>query len=256
MEVYGFGLGVGVACLAGGMIGRAQARRRGITRDDWWRLVTGLMIWGMIGGRLAHVVPHAAYYLANPLEIIRPPIEGYSYYGAILFGALYCGRFARRVHKSFWVVADLLVQPWLFALLITGLIWGVPVVKVGAPSWLVLIVDIVYLSALYVLLGWAGQSQRRIGGFGRMAMTVLAVDALLRLSAGVLFASTLPAAVADQTVNHVVRGVALAIGIAGAAMLGGGVRPAWERSSLSFSRWVGWILGYALLITIKVAIHS
>lgn len=256
MEVYGFGLGVGAACLAGGVIGRTLARRRGISLDEWWRLVTGLMVWGMIGGRLAYVLPHAGYYLAHPVEIVRPPIEGYSYYGAIALGAWYTVRFARRLDRNFGFVADLVAQPWLLALLVGALIWGVPVVKAGAPSGLILAADIVYLTVLYGLLGWIGQMQRLALGSGRLAMLVLAVDSCLRLAAGLIFSPFLPAASDDQTVNHVMRTVAAVVGIAGTIRSGGvTVRFAPEGGPSALSRWLGWILVYFGLIGFKVLTH-
>ena len=227
--------------MAGGVVGRTFARRRGFSPDEWWRLVTGLMVWGMIGGRLIHVMPHANYYLTYPLEIIRPPIEGYSYYGAVLFGIGYAWQFPRRVGKSFWFIADLLALPWLFALLVSRLVWGAPVVKVGAPSWLVLAVDIVYLTVLFVLLAWGAQGQRRTGSYGRLAMIALGVDGLLRLGAGLLFTLFLPATVAGQTINHIARALAFVVGGSIAVLQGGGIRrPVLEETSQPLSRWVGW----------------
>lgn len=255
MEVYGFGLGVGAACLAGGVIGRTLARRRGIAHDEWWRLVTGLMVSGVIGARLAYVLPHAGYYLANPLEIIRPPIEGYSYYGAVFFAMLYTGWFARRIRKGFGFVVDLVALPWLAALVIASLIWGAPVVKVGSPPWLVHLVDTVYLTVVYVLLAWGWQRQRRVGGSGRLAASVLAVDGLLRLVSGLLFALFLPVSVAEQTANHVARAVAAALG--GLYLLQTRRGPnwqAWEGPPPSFSRWLGWLLAYGALLVLKFAV--
>ncbi|HLS90457.1 MAG TPA: prolipoprotein diacylglyceryl transferase family protein [Limnochordia bacterium] len=257
MEIYGFGLGVGAACLAGGVIGRTVARRRGVAPDEWWRLVTGLMISGLIGARLAYIVPHAGYYLLNPLDIVRPPIEGYSYYGALLFGWLYAARFARRIGRSLGFVVDLVALPWLVALVVTAVIWGAPVVKVGSPLWLVFLVDIVYLTVVYALLAWGWQKQRRVDGSGRLAAAVLSVDAALRLVAGLVLGVYLPVPLAEQTANHVTRAVAAALG---AVFLLGTRRrpawPAWEGPPAPFSRWAGWLLAYGALAVIRWAVFS
>ena len=147
--------------------------------------------------------------------------------------------------------------PWLFALLISGLIRGAPVVKVGAPSWLVLAFDIVYVTVIYALLGWGERGQRRMGGDGRLAMIVLAVDGMLRLGAGLFFALFLPAAFAGQSANHVARALAMVAGGLGLALRGGGIyRPAFDLSPRALSRWAGWIVTYVVLIVIKVATHS
>ena len=102
--------------------------------------------------------------------------------------------------------------PWLVALVVTAVIWGAPVVKVGSPLWLVFLVDIVYLTVVYALLAWGWQKQRRVDGSGRLAAAVLSVDAALRLVAGLVLGVYLPVPLAEQTANHVTRAVAAALG--------------------------------------------
>lgn len=254
MEVYSFGLGVGLACLIGGAAGSAHARRRGVGRDDWWRLVTGLMVVGMIGGRLVHVLPDAGYYLAYPYEIIRPPVEGFSYYGAILAGALYVHRFARRRDLGFGQVADLLALPWLVALLFIALLWGAPVAKAGAPAGVRLFFDVLYLTAIYVLLAWVRRQLRRPGGHGRLLVAVLAVDGLLRLISGLVFTLYLPATFDVPAADHISRGIAFAAGAALLWLTRGAATgaPQWEAGRHPISRWKGWLVTYVVLVVIRI----
>src|SRR5690606_41178151 len=93
---------------------------------------------------------------------------------------------------SLGFVVDLVALPWIVALVVTAVIWGAPVVKVGSPLWLVFLVDIVYLTVVYALLAWGWQKQRRVDGSGRLAAAVLSVDAALRLVAGLVLGVYLP----------------------------------------------------------------
>lgn len=255
MEIQSFGLGVGVACLAAGVVGRPFARRRGISAEDWWWLVTGLMVSGVIGGRLLHILPDAGYYFQYPYEIIRPPIEGLSYYGAVLFGALYVGFFARRVRMSFWQAADLIALPWLVALLLVSLFWGAPVAKASAPWGVRVSLDLLYLTGIYLLLAWTRRELRRPANYGRLAMAVLAGDGLLRLVTGWWFARYLPPAMAVPLADHLARGAAFVVGgtFFLAARGAAASRLPVDFGRRSFSRWAGWVLTYVALVLIRVA---
>lgn len=257
MEVHGFGLGIGVACLAGGVVGRSLARRRGLDPDAWWRLVAGLMISGAIGGRLFYVLPNAGYYLKYPLEIIRPPVEGLSYYGALLAGAAYARRFARRAELTFGQVADLVALPWLVGLLLASLFWGAPTVKAGSPYGVRLGLDILYLTGLYALLAWAWNA-RRLCGRGKLALAVLAGDSLLRLVTGLVFSAFLPPVIPWPVLDHLARAAAV---LAGVAMLRRlrevepepPAEPVKGPVKGSYSRWAGWLLVYGVLVLIRAA---
>ena len=256
MELYSFGMGVGVACLAGGVVGRALARRRGLSSETWWWLVTGLMVSGVAGARLIHILPDAGYYIQYPYEIIRPPIEGLSYYGALLFGAFYIRFFARRARMSFWQVADLVALPWLVVLLWVAVLWGAPVAKVGAPDSVRIILDLVYLTGVYVLIPWVQREARRPSNHGQPAMAVLALDGFLRLVTGWGFARYLPATVPAPLVDHLSRAGAFLVGAVLLWAVRGATRtrsPLDYAASRGLSRWLGWLVAYIALAVIKIA---
>jgi phosphatidylglycerol---prolipoprotein diacylglyceryl transferase len=96
--VYWYGLMVTLGTLAAAFVADREARRRGHNPDRVWDALILVMIFGLIGARLYHVVSSPAgsstnlqYYLEDPIRIINfwgGGLRGLGIYGAIAGGVL------------------------------------------------------------------------------------------------------------------------------------------------------------------------
>lgn len=88
-----YGLAVGVAMLVGIWLTFREAQRKGLPSEPITDLVFWVVIGGVIGARLLHVLDRWEYYAANPMQILAVQKGGLAILGAILGGAL-AGGFA------------------------------------------------------------------------------------------------------------------------------------------------------------------
>lgn len=96
--VYWYGLLVTLGTLVGAFVADRQARQRGHNPDHVWNALILVMIFGLIGARLYHVLSTPAgggtslsYYLAHPREIVsfwNGGLRGLGIGGAIVGGIL------------------------------------------------------------------------------------------------------------------------------------------------------------------------
>jgi phosphatidylglycerol:prolipoprotein diacylglycerol transferase len=94
--VYWYGLMVTLGTLAGAYVADREARRRGHNPDHVWNALILVMIFGLLGARLYHVLSAPAdsgssleQYLRNPLEIVAfwdGGLRGLGIFGAVLGG--------------------------------------------------------------------------------------------------------------------------------------------------------------------------
>jgi len=94
--VYWYGLMVTLGTLAGAYIGDREARSRGHNPDHVWNALIPIMILGLLGARLYHVVSSPqgsgtslATYMADPISIIAfwdGGLRGLGIFGAIVGG--------------------------------------------------------------------------------------------------------------------------------------------------------------------------
>ncbi len=129
--------------LAGTWLTARRARRRGYTTDDVLDALGWVVIPGIIGARLYHVLTPTpasgittAYYLQHPLEILSIWNGGLGIYGAIIGGALGLAAYTRHKHFPLLVWVDLAVPGVLVGQIIGR--WGnfVNQELYGAPSTL------------------------------------------------------------------------------------------------------------------------
>jgi phosphatidylglycerol:prolipoprotein diacylglycerol transferase len=129
--------------LAGTWLTVRRAEKRGYTADDVLDALGWVVIPGLIGARLYHVLTPTpasgittAYYLQHPLEILAVWNGGLGIYGAIIGGALGLIAYTRYKHYPLLVWLDLTV-PGVFVGQIIGR-WGnfVNQELYGAPTTL------------------------------------------------------------------------------------------------------------------------
>jgi phosphatidylglycerol:prolipoprotein diacylglycerol transferase len=112
--VYWYGLMVTLGTLLGAFVADREARRRGHNPDRVWDALIFVMVFGLIGARLYHVVSEPAgsttnlsYYLEDPIRIVdfrSGGLRGLGIYGAIVGGVFGLWVYARwkRLHFPEW----------------------------------------------------------------------------------------------------------------------------------------------------------
>lgn len=136
-----------LAIIAAVVISIKEGRRKGISIDAIYSLVPWVLIGGIAGARLFHVVDRWENYAGNPLQIFAFWQGGLAIWGALAGGGLAAVIFARLKQISFGRLADTLVPGLLVAQIIgrfaciidgdavggaTTLSWGFTYINPGA----------------------------------------------------------------------------------------------------------------------------
>ncbi|HEV7679778.1 MAG TPA: prolipoprotein diacylglyceryl transferase [Candidatus Dormibacteraeota bacterium] len=96
---------------------------RGFTRGEIDRMITWVIVFGLLGGRLYYVLQSdLLWYLTHPQHILAVWEGGMAFFGAIISGLGTCYVLARRKGYPFWPVFDAAV---LFAVV------GQPIGRIG-----------------------------------------------------------------------------------------------------------------------------
>lgn len=107
--IYSYGLMLVLAFTLGLALSILRAEKEGIRGDLVFNFCFAVFIWGIIGARLFYVIENSAYYLQNPLEIIKLHYGGLSWFGALLAGIFSGIVYLRKKKLSLYKMADLLV---------------------------------------------------------------------------------------------------------------------------------------------------
>lgn len=117
-------------------------------RDNLVDFGFGLVVSGLLGARLYHVLNEPLYYLTNPLKSMAVWEGGLAIHGGLVGGALFSLWYARKCGVSFLWLADLIAPALLLAQSIgrwgnyfnqelfgkpTGLAWGIPIDEAHRP---------------------------------------------------------------------------------------------------------------------------
>jgi phosphatidylglycerol:prolipoprotein diacylglycerol transferase len=117
-----YGIGYAVAIGFGvWLIGR-QARRRGLDAAFINDALIPVVIFGIVGARLYHVVDQWQLYQNDLLRIVLPPYSGLALYGGVAGGIIGLLFAARRHGQSFLVWADVAIPSLFFGQAIAR--WG------------------------------------------------------------------------------------------------------------------------------------
>lgn len=107
-SIHVWGIFVTLGFLFAGFMAARFAARRGDNPEIIWDLVLWMIVSGMVGGRLGHVLFYdPAYYVAHPLEIFEIWNGGLSVYGGFILGAIVGVWRLRRQHVDVWRYADI-----------------------------------------------------------------------------------------------------------------------------------------------------
>ena len=112
-----------------------------ITKDEVWDLLLYVMIGLIIGSRLLLLFWNPEIYLYTPLNLIKIWEGGMSFHGGLLGSIIGAWVYCRRKNKDFWILADALSVPAMFALAlgrIANFINGELVGRVWNGPWCVI----------------------------------------------------------------------------------------------------------------------
>lgn len=101
-----YGLAVAAAVLAGVRITWSEAARRGIPTEPIGDLLPWIIVGGLVGARLLHVVDRWPVYAENLLSILAIQNGGLAILGAVIGGTIGGVIGARRLGLPVWPLAD------------------------------------------------------------------------------------------------------------------------------------------------------
>jgi len=107
-----------LAIIAAVAISLKEGKRKGISTEVIYSLVPWVLIGGIVGARLFHVIDRWEYYAGNPLQIFALWQGGLAIWGALAGGGLAAVIFTRLKQISFGRLADTLVPGLLVAQII------------------------------------------------------------------------------------------------------------------------------------------
>jgi len=112
-EVRWYGVMIVVAVIAAIGISLLEARRKNFSQDAIWDIGLWMVIGGIIGARLLHVIDKWDYYIVHPDQLLN--FAGLAVWGAVLGAAvallIYCS--VRRI--SFWKLGDIVAPGAIMA---------------------------------------------------------------------------------------------------------------------------------------------
>ena len=116
LKIYFYGIIIMVGVLAAVWVASKRAEKRHLDSEYVWDMVTWLLIAGIIGARLWHVLTPSKsmgvgpdYYFSNPLEILNIRQGGLGIPGAVIGGVIALIIYARKKRLNFFTWADIIV---------------------------------------------------------------------------------------------------------------------------------------------------
>ena len=118
-HIYFYGILIMLGVVAAAFLGQFEAKRRGINPDYIWDALFWIVLAGIVGARLWHVISPTPsfvaqgittqWYLTHPLDLINIRNGGLGIPGAIIGGALALWIYCRNKKISFLTLADTVI---------------------------------------------------------------------------------------------------------------------------------------------------
>ena len=187
----------------GTLLAARFASQRGIDPDHIYSAAVWIVVAGIVGARLTHVIDRWDLYRDQPLRIFAVYEGGIAIWGGLIGGGGAVWAYARRYRISFWPFADAISHAAIFGQAVgrlgcivngdvagrpTGADWGFVYVNPGAllpraayfgvPTHPYPLYELVWDIALFAILFWVARTIRREGA---VFLTYTAVYSLARL---------------------------------------------------------------------------
>jgi phosphatidylglycerol:prolipoprotein diacylglycerol transferase len=115
-KIYFYGILITLGVIAAALLSVREAKRRGLNSELVWDMLFWLVLAGIIGARLWHILTPSKssglttmYYLTHPLDIINFRSGGLGIPGAVIGGAIALLIYARKHKLNFLEWADIAV---------------------------------------------------------------------------------------------------------------------------------------------------
>lgn len=117
-EIRWYSLAVALGAVTAVLILVHRARKKGIEAAEIYSLALWVMIAGLVGARLFHVIDHFEYYAANPLQVWQIQQGGLAIWGAMVGGGVATVIYARIRRIPLGRLADAAAPAMLAAFII------------------------------------------------------------------------------------------------------------------------------------------
>lgn len=112
-ELRWYSVAILLAVFAGVAVAIREAKRKGLNPDIIYSLAPWLLIAGIAGARLFHVIDQWGYYAANPWEIIQFQNGGLAIWGALVGGVTFLIIYSKLNHIRLLRLLDVIVPALL-----------------------------------------------------------------------------------------------------------------------------------------------
>lgn len=117
-ELRWYSIAILTALIAGLLVTIREAKRKGVSANTISDLLPWLVITGIAGARLFHVIDKWDYYSANPWQIVQLQTGGLAIWGALLAGVITTIVYAKLTHIPIYRLLDIMVPGLLIAQII------------------------------------------------------------------------------------------------------------------------------------------
>ncbi|HJX12152.1 MAG TPA: prolipoprotein diacylglyceryl transferase [Dehalococcoidales bacterium] len=117
-ELRWYSLAIMLAVVAAVLITAYRAKKKGIAADHVYSLALWVVLGGIVGARLFHVIDRWEYYAGHPLHILQFQQGGLAIWGALAGGGLVLLLYARIKHLPLGRLADTIAPGLLVAQII------------------------------------------------------------------------------------------------------------------------------------------
>ena len=117
LPIYWYGIIIVVGAIAGAFVASREARRKGIDPDHIWNALLFVLLFGVIGARLYHVLSDWALgdplgyfskdFATNLVNVLNPRSGGLGIFGAVAGGVLGLWVYCRFAKVKFWSLVDI-----------------------------------------------------------------------------------------------------------------------------------------------------
>ena len=107
VSIYWYGLLITLGLIAGFFVFYKLTQRVSINKNQIFNLCFWSIIWGIIGGRLYHILSELPYYWQHPLEIFYIWNGGVGIFGSIIAGVLVVYYFTKKYRINSLHILDL-----------------------------------------------------------------------------------------------------------------------------------------------------